>query len=452
MANPPDNFRTTLLPNKTRELRLRRFVLRVTDGIDTGLEHVSTTGDELSIGSAASNGLVLTDPTVSRHHFVLRVDPEGVLLRDLDSTNGTTVAGYRVGSAYLKAGTSIGLGMTTLRYDELVEDFREPLSELEHFGRAIGRSVCMRRLFSMLPRVAAGDSTVLIEGETGTGKGVIAESIHSASRRANGPFAVVDCAAIPPSLIESELFGHTRGAFTGATSARAGAFEAAAGGTIFLDEIGELPLEMQPKLLRALEERLVKRVGSTDPIRLDVRVIAATNRNLRQAVNRGTFRADLYFRLNIVRFEVPSLRERRDDIPLLIASFYEQCVGQPGAIAPPELVDHLTRLDWPGNVRELRNAVERAVLMQDPELWHDITSGLDDRQDPAPGAAAEYQLQSGLSFRAAKERVMSHWERWFVTEMVRTHGGNVSRAARAARMDRTHLRELLMRYAVTTGK
>jgi DNA-binding NtrC family response regulator len=185
-----------------------------------------------------------------------------------------------------------------------------------------------------------------------------------------------------------------------------------------------------------------------DPLQLDVRVIAATNRNLRQAVNRGAFRADLYFRLNIVRIEVPPLRERRDDIAVLATSFYEQFTGQPGAVPPPALIDHLVRLDWPGNVRELRNAVERAVLMQDPELWQEVTSGIDSPAAASSAGAPGYQFDEALSFRLAKERVMSHWERWFVAELVRRHGGNLSRAARAARMDRTHLRELVLRYRV----
>jgi DNA-binding NtrC family response regulator len=444
MANPPSGVRTTVLPGDVRELRFRRFVLRVIDGPDKGRDCIAS-GPELAVGSAASNDLVLTDPTVSRHHFVIQIGPDGVVLRDLDSTNGTTLAGYRVGSAHLRSGAILGLGLTTLRLDELAEEVREPLSEFEQFGRAIGKSVGMRRLFAVLQRIAGADSTVLIEGETGTGKGIVAEAIHGASARSTGPFVVVDCASIPPSLIEAELFGHTRGAFTGAATARAGAFESAAGGTLFLDEIGELPLDMQPKLLRALEERIIKRVGSVDPVQLDVRVIAATNRNLRQAVNRSTFRADLYFRLNIVRIEVPPLRDRRDDIAVLAASFYEQFVGQPGAQPPPALIDHLTRLDWPGNVRELRNAVERAVLMQDPELWQEITSGTDDA-GPTATASGGYQFDDALSFRAAKERVMSQWERWFVTELIRRHGGNLSKAARAARMDRTHLRELVLRY------
>jgi DNA-binding NtrC family response regulator len=447
MPDSPSGVHTNILPGNVRELRFHRFILRVIDGPDRGLERVSS-GPELSVGSAASNDLVLSDPTVSRHHFVLQVGPDGVVLRDLDSTNGTTLAGYRVGSAHLRPGAILGLGLTTLRLDELAEEVREPLSEFEQFGRAIGRSVPMRRLFAALQRIAAADTTVLIEGETGTGKGIVAEAIHGASGRAAGPFVVVDCASIPPSLIEAELFGHTRGAFTGAGTARAGAFESAAAGTVFLDEIGELPLDMQPKLLRALEERIIKRVGSVDPIQLDVRVIAATNRNVRQAVNRGTFRADLYFRLNIARIEVPPLRERRDDIALLATSFYEQFAAQPGAAPPPGLLDRLMRLDWPGNVRELRNAVERAVLMQDPELWQEITSGGDDAGGEPIAGLGGYQLDEALSFRVAKERVMSHWERWYVAELVRRHGGNLSRAARAARMDRTHLRELVLRYQV----
>jgi DNA-binding NtrC family response regulator len=377
---------------------------------------------------------------------VLQVSPQGVLLRDLDSTNGTTVAGFRVGTAYLQSGAVIAIGMTKLRYDELGEQLDEPLSDDDAFGRAIGRSVAMRRLFQILPRIAGSESTVLIEGETGTGKGVIAEAIHTASPRTTGPFVVVDCGSIPPSLIESELFGHEKGSFTGATRDRAGAFESAAGGTVFLDELGELPLELQPKLLRALEERTVKRVGGLDPIRLDVRVIAASNRDLRQMVNRGTFRADLYFRLNIVRIEVPPLRERRDDIPVLVASFYEQLVQTPGSQPPPALVAHLASQDWPGNVRELRNAVERAVLMQDAELWQELTSESPDT------ATSAYQFDDSLSFRAAKERATAQWERWYVGELFQRSAGNLSRAARAAHMDRTHLRELLRKYRLDPKK
>jgi DNA-binding NtrC family response regulator len=429
---------TSLLRGSVKEFRFHRYVLRVIDGMDKGREHVATSAAEVSVGTAESNTLVLTDPTVSRCHFDLQVSPQGVLLRDLGSTNGTTLGSFRVGTAYLTSGAVISLGMTKLRYEQMTEQLDEPLSDDDFFGRALGRSVAMRRIFSLLPRIAATDSTVLIEGETGTGKGVLVEAIHAASPRAAKPLVVVDCGSIPPSLIESELFGHEKGAFTGATRTRPGAFESAAGGTIFLDELGELPLEMQPKLLRALEERTVKRVGGTDTIRLDVRVIAATNRNLKQAVNRGGFRADLYFRLNIVRIEVPPLRERREDIPLLVNHFYEQ-LAPAGTPSPPGLVEHLSSLDWPGNVRELRNAVERAVLMEDAALWQELTSD-------APEAQTTYRFDPALSFRAAKERAMAQWERWYVTELSQRSAGNLSRAARDAHMDRTHLRELLRKY------
>ncbi len=436
---------TSLLRGSVKDFRFHRFALRVVDGLDQGKEHVCASAAEVSVGTAESNSLVLTDPTVSRYHFVLHVGPQGVVLRDLDSTNGTMLGGFRLGTAQLTNGAIITLGMTRLRYDELAEQLDEPLSEDDFFGRALGRSVAMRRLFSMLPRIAAADSTVLIEGETGTGKGVLAEAIHAASPRASGPFIVVDCGSIPPALIESELFGHERGSFTGATRAHTGAFESAAGGTVFLDELGELPLELQPKLLRALEERTVKRVGGNERIRLDVRVIAASNRNLRQAVNRGTFRADLYFRLNIVRLEVPPLRERRDDIPLLAASFYE-VLTQPGAQPPAELVAHLVGQDWPGNVRELRNAVERAVLMQDATLWQELTS------ESTTTSETAYRFDAALSFRAAKERATAQWERWYVAELFARNGGNLSGAARAAHMDRTHLRELIRKYQVDAKK
>jgi two-component system response regulator GlrR len=430
---------TSILRGSIKELRFHRYVLKVVDGMDKGKEHVAASSDEVSVGTAESNVLRLTDPTVSRYHFTLQVQPQGVLLRDLGSTNGTQLGSFRVNEAYLAPGAVISLGMTKLRYEQLTEQVDEPLSTDDFFGRALGRSVAMRRIFSLLPRIAATDSTVLIEGETGTGKGVLAEAIHSGSARKGHAMVVVDCGSIPPTLIESELFGHEKGAFTGAMKTRAGAFEQAAGGTIFLDELGELPLDMQPKLLRALEERTVRRVGGTDAIKLDVRVIAATNRNLKQAVNRGGFRADLYYRLNIVRLEVPPLRERRDDIPLLVGHFYEQ-LAPAGSSPPPGLVEHLSTLDWPGNVRELRNAVERAVLMEDAALWQELTS------EPADTNQASYRFDPALSFRAAKEKAMAQWERWYVTELSTRSGGNLSKAARDAHMDRTHLRELLRKY------
>lgn len=449
---------THALEVRAREVAFSRFRLQVVAGPSRGAEHVAET-PEFAIGTARGNHLVLVDRAVSRHHCVITVTPQGYLLRDLGSTNGTTVSGIRIESAYLKTGVIVGVGESSLRFEELSDEVREPLSEETLYGRALGQSTAMRRLFAVLPRIAASDSTILLEGETGTGKGLLADAIHRGSPRASGPFVVVDCSAIPPSLIEAELFGHGKGAFTGAVGARAGAFEAANGGTVFLDEIGELRLDMQPKLLRALEERQVRRIGTLDPVKLDVRVIAATNRDLRQEVNKGTFRSDLYYRLNIVRMRIPPLRERRDDIPLLVAHFYGQFA--PGDGHPPaDLVDTLARQEWPGNVRELRGAVERAVLMGDPSMWQDFLAGSEPlSSEPAagptstPAPSGQLGLISAedltMSFRQAKERAVGRWEREYVKALVRSNEGNLSKAARAARMDRNHLRELLRRHGVS---
>jgi DNA-binding NtrC family response regulator len=432
-----DERSTDVVGSRLVALTFRKFRVTALDGDRPGATATSDAA-ELTIGTAEGNQLVLGDATVSRHHCAIRVTPRGFLLRDLGSTNGTWLASHVVESAYLRPGSTFRVGTTTIRFEHLDDEVREPLSEDDRFGDALGSSPAMRRIFAMLGKLAASESTVLLDGETGTGKGLIADLLHRQGPRAQGPFIVVDCASIPPTLIESELFGHEKGAFTGAHAARAGAFEAASGGTIFLDEIGELPLDLQAKLLRALEERVVKRVGSVKQIKLDVRVVAATNVDLREAVNRGRFRADLYYRLDVMRLRIPPLRERREDIPLLVDHFYRIYAGDDTTTAPDALVAALSEHSWPGNVRELRSAVERAVLMADPELQVEpiatapVTSGhvLDDR----------------LSFRESKERVVTSWETWYVTELLARHNGNLTRAARAARMDRAHLRELLRKY------
>jgi transcriptional regulator with GAF, ATPase, and Fis domain len=408
------------MPGETRALSVRqreytfyRFRLQVMEGPDRGLECTSEAA-ELVIGAAQGTELTLTDPSASRHHCSITATPAGFLLRDLGSTNRTTLAGYRIESAYLKTGAVIGVGETTIRFDSLADEVHEPLSEDERYGRVLGRSAAMRRIFAIVPRIAASDSTILIQGETGTGKGLLAETIHQQSGRAAGPFVVLDCSAIAPSLIEAELFGHTKGAFTGANAARSGVFEAARGGTVFLDEIGELSLEMQPKLLRALEERVVRRVGSVDSVRLDVRVIAATNRDLRQEVNRGAFRADLFYRLNVVRIHIPPLRERRDDIVLLVAHFYEHFVTSGDPAPPAELVEALVRQDWPGNVRELRSAIERALLMGDAissreHAGHKPLPSPFQAPAGTPDPAQQEAFDFSLSFRAAKQQAMASW-------------------------------------------
>ncbi len=352
---------------RPREVRIRRFCLRVASGPDRGDSRESS-AFEFSVGTAPGNDLVLTDGTVSRHHCAVIATPDGFLLRDLQSTNGTILGEHRIQSAFLRPLAVIRVGRTAMVFESVNGDVCEPLADQDRFGSMVGASAAIRRIFALLPRIAASGSTILIEGETGTGKGLLADAIHRESPRKDGPFVVVDCGAIPATLIEAHLFGHEKGAFTGAHTARPGAFEAACGGTVFLDEIGELPLDMQPKLLRALEDRVVKRLGSMVPVPLDLRVVAATSRDLRREVNTGGFRSDLYYRLNVVRLRLPPLRERREDIPLLAQHFYSQLAGHPDLHPPADLVEALVRQQLPGNVRELRSAVERAVLLGDPAL------------------------------------------------------------------------------------
>ncbi len=442
MSRDPAELRTQELAPKLGTYALPRFRMVVTTGPDAGLERASDRS-ELSIGTAEGNSLVLHDTAVSRHHCTITVTDRGFLLRDLDSTNGTLLAGFRVEAAYLEPNAVVGAGVSTLRFEPLDERLEEPLSQQIRFGAVLGKSVPMRRIFGLLHKIAPAEATVLIEGETGTGKGLLARTIHDESQRSGGPFVVVDCGSIPPTLIESELFGYVKGAFTGATADRAGAFETAKGGSIFLDEIGELPIELQPKLLRALEERVIKRVGSQQPIPLDVRVIAATNRDLRQAVNRGSFRSDLFYRLDIMRLRIPPLRERREDIRMLVAHFFHELSGDTAQAPPRALAETLERHDWPGNVRELRSAVERAVITGDPALWAGLMAS---EPSPRPGGGDAYAFDPALSYRDAKALATTGWERWFVAELMARNDHNLSKAAREARMDRSHLRQLVKRY------
>jgi DNA-binding NtrC family response regulator len=296
----------------------------------------------------------------------------------------------------------------------------------------------MRRVFGLIDRVAPTEATVLIRGESGTGKELVAGEIVARSPRAEKPFVVVDCGAMPAPLVAAELFGHARGAFTGADRDRAGAFEAASGGTILLDEIGELPLETQPMLLRAIETHEVRRLGETTPRKLDVRVLAATHRELEHEVNRGTFREDLFFRLSVVTVRLPALRERREDIPDLVACFLD-AVAAPGArrLFTPESVAALAHHDWPGNVRELRNAVQRAVILDLP---------------PADAATPSAPPQAETPFFVAKQRVIDTFERSYLEALLRSTDGNVTRAAKRAGIDRVHLHRLLQKYGLKTAR
>jgi DNA-binding NtrC family response regulator len=435
---PTDSATTHLAGPRT--LGFPKVRLKVLKGPDKGTA-VTLEQDEILIGGADGANLRLSDPTVSRNHCVIRLTAKGPLLRDLGSTNGTRIEGVDVREGYVPAGATLTLGHSQVRFEPLDESVQIPLADSERFGRLWGRSTAMRRLFAVAGRVAASDVTVLIQGETGTGKDALTEAIHQASTRAAGPLVVVDCGAVPPNLFESELFGHEKGAFTGADRARAGAFEEADGGTLFLDEIGELPLPLQPKLLRVLEARELRRIGAAQPRKVDVRVIAATNRDLREEVNRGTFRQDLYFRLEVVRLQVPPLRERPEDIPVLAEHFRQ--LAKPGAVTAPLSEEMLTSFmahPWPGNVRELRNAVERLTVLDEMAFAAQTA--------PAAASGAEPPVDVQVPFKDGKNALVESFERRYVSAMLEATGGNISEAARRAGIDRVYLLRLMGRYGL----
>ncbi len=436
-------------------LKVRRGTIAVTAGPDAG-KSVPLAGKPIRIGTGAGNDLVLTDPTVSRAHLEVEPSPLGPLLRDLDSTNGTFVDGNRVKEGWLRAGAQILAGQTKLAWNEDQAQEDIPLSAKDRFGNVLGRSPSMRAAFWLMEKVAPEDLTVLLTGETGTGKEAFAEALHQESPRKTKPFIVFDCGAVPENLMESELFGHMKGAFTGAAGDRKGAAEEADGGTLFLDEIGELPKELQPKLLRLLEKKEVKRVGSTNPKKVDVRIVAATNRDLASEVNRGAFREDLYYRLAVVQVKLPPLRERREDIPTLARHFAREFFtrkNDPNPVerlheVPAEFFDQLSELYWPGNVRELRNHVERSLALGRQNA---PTREADDKTGERPmarttAAAADLKIDETRPFVEAKSEWVETFERAYLKALMERHAGNYSRAAREAALDRMYLKKLLRKY------
>ncbi|MEE2644549.1 MAG: sigma 54-interacting transcriptional regulator [Myxococcota bacterium] len=324
-------------------------------------------------GKGADCSVKSDDAAMSTQHAELRFEGGSPELVDLASKNGLFVNGARAHRATLEHGALVQLGQSVLRFEWItsVEESLQhgtPQLEIAQCGDLIGGSAVMRTLFQLIERVAPTEATVLLEGESGTGKELAARAIHALSPRHEAPFVVFDCSAVPAALIESELFGHMRGAFTGATGDRQGAFLRADGGTLLLDELGELPLSLQPRLLRALESGDVKAVGGDQTRRLDLRILAATNRDLEAEVAAGRFRADLFFRLETIRLKLPPLRERRVDIPALIEAFVAQFTQAGNApLISPTTLKKLQSHHWPGNVRELRNHVERAILLATEE-------------------------------------------------------------------------------------
>jgi transcriptional regulator with GAF, ATPase, and Fis domain len=424
-----------------REIQI--FRIEVTDGPDRGATFTSV-GERAVIGTADGVDLRLTDTTVSRYHCELEAAATGLIVRDLGSTNGTRAGSIQVIEAVIGDGDELAIGRSRLRIAIGEARGRIELSSSERFGLLVGRSPEMRQVFAQLATVAASPATVLLFGETGTGKELAAESIHAGSPRAEAPFVVVDCGALPAALLESELFGHERGAFTGALERRTGAFEAAAGGTIFLDEVGELGLELQPKLLRVLERREVKRVGSNVTTPVDFRIVAATHRDLRALVNQKRFRADLYFRLAVVPITLPPLRARPADLPLLVEALLAALGCSDPKISElfrsPDFLAELEGHGWPGNVRELRNYLERSIALRKPAA---LESGHE-----AARTAAPLEIAATSTFTAARDQWVGQFERGYLVDLLRRHGDNATAAARAAGIDRAYLYRLLWRHGL----
>jgi transcriptional regulator with GAF, ATPase, and Fis domain len=410
--------------------------------------HSVVLGGHTRIGKSSDNDIVLTDDTVSRHHCELLRAPDGVHVRDLESTNGTRVDGTRIREAVLGSGQVLKVGEVEISIRPTQQRMEVLPSDKTYFGGAIGQSLAMRTIFGIFERIAPTDATVLLEGETGTGKDILARAIYQQSPRAKGPFIVVDCGAVAYSLIESELFGHERGAYTGAVSARQGAFELADNGTVFLDEIGELPLDVQPKLLRVLETKELRRVGGNKTIKTNVRVIAATKRDLGREVQAGKFREDLYFRLAVVPVTVPPLRSRREDIPALVTGMLRSAAptGEPLTVSA-ETMQALMAHDWPGNVRELRNVLERAVYMAQATGSREIGGIALPSGTSAPQDAA-FHFEPGKSYRETRAKYDAEFERRYVKWLLGRHQGNVSAAAREAKMDRKHLHDIAKKHGL----
>jgi transcriptional regulator with GAF, ATPase, and Fis domain len=425
------------------------LVVAVLTGGARGTRH--RLGARLRVGTASDNDLILPDDTVSRHHCELIRQESGVLVRDLGSTNHTRIGQAVVKEVLVEVGTTLSVGGIDIAVRAEPSAAAVPPSSSSRFGLALGPSLAMRTIFGVLERIAPTDASVLLEGETGTGKDVLARSVHDASPRRDDPFVVVDCGAVSYNLIESELFGHERGAFTGAFAARQGAFELAGRGTLFLDEIGELPLDVQPKLLRVLESGDYRRVGSNRPLQNGARIIAATKRNLRDEVARGKFREDLYFRLSVVPITVPPLRLRREDIPALVEHFLEiarsRDTSSRRVTVSRETLAALSAHDWPGNVRELRNVLDRAVYLATATGESDLRL-VDLPVSPAAEGRLPVEFDPGQSYREARAAFEAEFESRYVRWLLARHDGNISAAAREARMDRKYLSDLVKKHGL----
>lgn len=456
---------------RPQTLHLRKCKIVVLDDSGRAREH---TFDQpvVTVGAMDDNDITIADDTISRYHCRIVQEESSYVIRDLGSTNGTFISGVRIREAFLEPGCEVRIGNSHVRFHSFDEEVQILPAPVEKCGDIIGRNVRMREIFGMIDKIAPTGATVVIEGETGTGKEVVAQSIHKLSTRKDKPFIVFDCGAVPESLIESELFGHEKGSFTGAIMTRQGLFEMAQGGTIFLDELGELSIDLQPKLLRVLEQREVRRVGSAKAIPVDVRIIAATNRVLEDEVRAGRFREDLFYRLSVVRILLPPLRERREDIPLLVRHFLDTHAYNRDANGGKRMrgvsaaaMRALEDYHWPGNIRELVNVIERACSFADAETieLNDLPENVRGREAragvPPLGSSAEAVEPEGrmapshlrdMAFKEAKEEWISSFERDYIVALLQRNDNNISHAAREAEIDRKYFRKLMKKYEIET--
>ncbi|MEQ8455671.1 MAG: sigma 54-interacting transcriptional regulator [Sandaracinaceae bacterium] len=455
----------TYIDGRPTTITLRRCKLALKRG--DSLKEYTYEQDVVSIGAMEDNDLVIDDETVSRNHCKIIREGDQYIIQDGGSTNGTFVNRVRIREAFLHENCTLSCGKTDIKFQPVDEKLHIVPSDRERYGEIIGRDRTMREIYAILEKIAPTDTTVVIEGETGTGKEVVARTIHQQSRRRDGPFIVFDCGAVPENLIESELFGHEKGSFTGATATRQGVFELAHGGTVFLDELGELQLDLQPKLLRVLEQREVKRVGGAKPLKVDVRVVAATNRDLEEEVREGRFREDLFYRLSVVRLMLPPLRDRREDIELLARHFLaggrfnrDALGGKRVTDFSSDVLQRMQQYGWPGNVRELHNVVERAVSFAEADVVEvdDLPDHIAHPRDGSPISSEQTNPSIELpavpvdqmgTFKDAKEQWVSTFEADYILALLRKNEGNISHAAREADIDRKYFRKLMKKYEIS---
>lgn len=455
MSSPQGKSGTEIIrvvSSQNLRVQLESIQLRIVAGLDAGRE-VSLCLPTVRIGTAPDNDVVLTDRAVSRHHAEIRITPQGLMFRDLGSTNGTFVGNVRVQEAYLTPGTEFTMGYSRIVIRHGTEERKVSISQDDHLGSLVGASERMRELYGLLRAVAPTPATVQITGESGSGKELVASTIHELSGR-TGPLVVFDASVTDPEMVRNDLFGHVKGAFTGASGSREGAFRRANGGTLFIDEIGELPLDLQPRLLRALENREVVPIGMDKPLRVDVRVVTATHRDLSLMVQAGDFRADLFYRLSVVPIRVPPLREIRSDIPLLISHLVK--VLNLECRIEPDAMEALERYSWPGNVRELRNVLERAAVLcrggsirvSDLHLpeHHHLTTGSVATPEPEVSVPPPAAAENGAAPASVSREQLRALERKMILEAMSRNGNNKAAVARELGMPLSTLKRRLKDY------